>query len=1249
MKVERPPLESLLCDDEVLTVKHLVMPGYEKTRAFAFEGESIASFLERADWDFHLPTICVRNGLPVMRKEWQTTTITGRDRVLFYSRPYGGGSGASKAMEVGALVAVIALSAFAPWAAGAMFASGTFGYFATVAGITLAGGYLISTFLLPKPASNDSAPISQLYTLTASGNTANPFQTIPVQYGRLKQTPPYASLPWTDYVGNDAYLNVILALGQGKYNVEQILIDDTILWDHVTGSIGWTNVQVQICQPGDPFTLFPANVTTASEVSGQELVDTNFIGFFAANPPGTVIYSIVVDFLFPGGLQGTDGNDGSKFAISCHLFVDIQQIDDSGTPIGSVVQAVTDNLTLNTNQPFRESYTISLANLSLPNGRYQVRVHRNPGPAADTQHNVDVVLWQQLRSYVVAANTYADSAVVGVRMLATSQLSENGSHQFGVIQERILPVWNGSAFVEQPTKNAWWAFYDAATNANYGAQWPVSKIDFQTIVDQATAADTRGDAFNYRFDSAITFQEAFDKILASNRAKTRWLGDVLSAVRDEWQAIPQMLISDQQIVRGTLEVDYQINDDDNVDSVQLQFLNENTWEPAQLQYPKNNPPTFVAQAPATIQLDGVTDPTHVHRELQFWYKQSQLRRVKVRFDTEHDGRILSFGSVVKVQSQLPSKWGVSGEIVSYNSSTHVLTLDRNLTSESGQHYIELRDKRGRYFGPVMGTLGGSGNQITLDVTDLGTVETGVGYTIEDALARLDGAEPPSFVWGLQSNLSKQCIVLSGKPSGDKVSLELVADSLAVHDDSDSDVPVLPTPPSYNDPRVPIITNLVANFISDFSTPKVTASWWPAKGAVFYRAQVSYDAGTSWVTLSDNIQTPNIAAIVSLANLRLRVAGVGAIQGPWSFVDVTVPDMNSPFVSIDNMTAGLHDYVANQLTKSLADLTAVVQQIASIAAEDDAAKQTQVNQLRSTASTAAATVETLASTVANDEAAFATYQTTVTAQFGTLTSSVATNATAIATQTGVIDALFTLTLDVNGYVSGFESTNDGTTSDFQVISSHFIVAEPGTTGGTPISVFDIGTVGGVASIVFSGNMFADGTITANTLAAGSVTTNALAANAVTAVKIAAGSIDASKIVAGSISTGEIAVGGVDITNLVAGAATKIYTNVFGSSTVSAFAGTMTCNIQSGSALIIVMAAAGGTSGAGGVTFELLVDGSAISPSWPILYPGAGQTGTTFMWVASSLSAGNHTFEPLALFGTYPWNSAGGVMVVIDLRR
>jgi hypothetical protein len=55
-------------------------------------------------------------------------------------------------------------------------------------------------------------------------------QPLTVQYGRIKSFPDFAITPWSEFSGNDQYLNVLLAPGLGSFEYETLYIDDTILW-----------------------------------------------------------------------------------------------------------------------------------------------------------------------------------------------------------------------------------------------------------------------------------------------------------------------------------------------------------------------------------------------------------------------------------------------------------------------------------------------------------------------------------------------------------------------------------------------------------------------------------------------------------------------------------------------------------------------------------------------------------------------------------------------------------------------------------------------------------------------------------------------------------------------------------------------------------------------------------------------------------------------------------------------------------
>lgn len=1094
-------------------VKHIVLPGFERANVRAIEGETVQGLLERSEWKFMLPTVCSFNGRPLFRKEWATTTISASDNVAFISKPYGGG-GSGKASQIFGLLGVIALSALAPWAATSLFGltSGTFGYFAVVSAITIGGGLLLSSFLSPKAATSTQEDVPQLYSLSASGNIAAPLQPIPVQYGRLKSEPKYASIPWSEYIGDDMYLNLLLCRGAGKYQTEKIYIDDTILWDSVNGlSPSFTDVQFQFCDPGEPMTLFPSNVVSAVEVDGQEISMTP-VGGFALNAAGTTANAAAFDIIFPGGLFSTSDDDNELHNAERHIICELRPINNVGTPTGDWSIVVDEVFIMNTRVPKRISRKVSISP-----GRYEGRVYAGSNTSTDTKIS-NAAQWAGFRAFLEGSNVFPSSSVLAIRIKATAQLSQNSAKRFGVLQTRILPVWNGTTWVEQPSRNAFWALYDCVTNQKYGLGKSPSKIDFQAIYTQALAADARGDKFDYIFQSQVVFQAAFDLILNSARSKTAWVGDILSITRDEWKPIPQMLLTDQQTIRGSLQIDYIANDDTYSDCVVGQFLNEETWQPAQLQYPPNSD-SFVGLKPAIFTMDGIVGADHVFREIGFLYRQAFLRRIKVRLDTEHDGRLLRFGSCIKIQSNLPDKWGQSGEIFAYNSTTKILTLDRELKwTPSTTHYIEMRDKRARYFGPVAcQAVVGQPKQVQLNAVDLAQVEADLSMTIGDALDRMDGAEPPAFSFGIAGNLSRNVIVLNGRPNEDKVSLEMVVDSEAVHDDGSIPTPIVPTAPILQDPRVPVVAFLTAKFRQGVAEPILDASWWPAAGAIYYKAQVSYDEGTSWFSLPE-ISEPQLSAVVSRAALRLRVSAVGALQGPWSVVDLEAPTIRigADTVNPDSLTQGLHDYVMSQLKQGQDAINKTLQWIASSATEHDASRSTENFAIRTAISQVnargKAQIEEVRAILVSDQEAFAQYQLTVSALFDDaysevqtqataisdlngafsqyqisvnasiqgLTSSVNFQATAINDLNGRLAAAVTLTLDVNHYITGFKSTNDGSFGAFVIYANLFQIAQPGVSGGAAIPVFQVLTVNGVAKLAMRGDMYADGSITANKL-------------------------------------------------------------------------------------------------------------------------------------------------------------------------
>ncbi len=751
---------------------HLVMPGIEVARAAPRRRETVAAFLRRTNWAKHdraygwqfrkgLPTILEINGEAVLRKQWRRRRIAANDNIRFVSYPLGGGGNGLK--QVVGLVALVAVSAFAIWAGPAVASALGFGGSALAGGLATAaigigGSLLINALVAPKQGATNApdATQDQIYTAAAQGNVARLGQPLPVWYGRVKRFPDFAATPWGEFVGNDQYLNVLLSVSMGSVSYEALYLDDTVLWDSVNGiSATFPGAQIAFYEPGQAVTLFPTNVAASSEVQGQQLPDGtgtsggtfvpttartsgDWIGPFAANPPGTLAQALAIDFVMPSGCATFNQNsDGPRFGPgTVPLTAEFCQINDAGAQISPFVQLFSGVFNYGSTSPIRDSRKVDVSP-----ARYAVRFRRDDA-AYTADQGSNAVLWAGLRAFLAGNNSFPDVSTVAIRLLASQ--STQGSYKFGVLATRKLPVWNGSAFVLQPTRNNVWAFFDAVTNAQYGSTIPISKADFNSVVNFAAGCDARGDTFDYVFTSAISVPEAFDKILTPARSRHFWLGDTVSLVRDEWRDVPTMLLTDREIVRDSTQVTFTMLGDEDPDAVIVEYVDEKTWQPAQVQYPPNAD-GFVAQNAEVKRIDGVVNRSQAFRECAFYYLQSIYRREAVSIGTEYEGRAITFGSVVRVQSELPMAYGYGGAVV--DVAGNALTLNPAPTWDTGPFFIRLRRPNGTFFGPVLVTEGASPSIANLDADSLAGAEAAQSTTLAAVLAREDGGEPPSFELG----------------------------------------------------------------------------------------------------------------------------------------------------------------------------------------------------------------------------------------------------------------------------------------------------------------------------------------------------------------------------------------------------------------------------------------------------------------------------------------------------------------------
>lgn len=297
-------------------------------------------------------------------------------------------------------------------------------------------------------------------------------------------------------------------------------------------------------------------------------------------------------------------------------------------------------------------------------------------------------------------------------------------------------------------------------------------------------------------------------------------------------------------------------------------------------------------------------------------------------------------------------------------------------------------------------------------------------------------------------------------------------------------------------------------------PAIRLSWdgdMPGADGVQYEVRTYDSVEEEYVTITRG-RTDQLSAGAIIVSQSLLPATVYQARGQyipsaprdmlWSdWLTVTTPAVS---VSLADFNEALKKQTTDIFANQIADLRAVVKQnsqlLQQVLSRTGIDKKELRTQLFATAGNAKAEIAELSVVVADNELAFAQYQLEVSATFGPSFSSVNTVSEAVATLDGYAASRYSVTLDVNGYATGFELINaGGGISSTTFLTTNFQIAAVGPGGGA-VPIFQTAFVNGVPKIALRADVYADGSITAGRLNVGQL--SAITANIgdVTAGKI-----------------------------------------------------------------------------------------------------------------------------------------------------
>lgn len=256
----------------------------------------------------------------------------------------------------------------------------------------------------------------------------------------------------------------------------------------------------------------------------------------------------------------------------------------------------------------------------------------------------------------------------------------------------------------------------------------------------------------------------------------------------------------------------------------------------------------------------------------------------------------------------------------------------------------------------------------------------------------------------------------------------------------------------------------------------------------WSAWIAVDASTSGQVVSSSVSTTTVTSVPDN-----------------SITPAKLSEQARREIELVTATADLQGSVAEQIQAALgwaqrAAEAAIHGQIAArasgVAIEvERRTRSTELEALAEQITTVTSNMAQAQALILSEQSARVTGDTALAQDIQTVSTTVGGHTASISTISASIDgysARWSASLTVDGLVTGFVSLDgSGTTSTFGVLASTFYIAQPGVTGGDPITPFVIGTRNSVPAMGFDGDFTLDGTITARHLNV--VTLDAIAAD------------------------------------------------------------------------------------------------------------------------------------------------------------
>lgn len=328
---------------------------------------------------------------------------------------------------------------------------------------------------------------------------------------------------------------------------------------------------------------------------------------------------------------------------------------------------------------------------NLPQGKYKVRVTvtARSHSVSNTRAGVKTY-WTGLSTIVYDDFVYPNIALLGIKALATSQLSGSTPSLSYIKSRKNVWVWNplSAAYEEQPADNPAWAAYDflhgcrQLADINTGAMvFDVRGVPAELMLyDQFKAWAENCDTMNLKINLEVTVAgdcwELVNKDIAPiGRGKIVRYGTKFGCYYDH-SSQPVQLFNMGNIKAGSFQLQY-LGTQDRANAVELTFNNAaKDYERDTITiYGDDYDTADIVQNPTQIQMNGITSYEQAYREGKYQLKCNNLLLKTISFKADVDSIGCMVGDQILVAHDVP-QWALSGRIVRVDgNNTLLVSLD----------------------------------------------------------------------------------------------------------------------------------------------------------------------------------------------------------------------------------------------------------------------------------------------------------------------------------------------------------------------------------------------------------------------------------------------------------------------------------------------------------------------------------------------------------------------------------------------